>query len=259
MRQIPKDRHMPFWRTFALVLLAVASVSAQEIHFVPDVDTLSLWGTCVAPGFTWNIVPVDSVTDQIVIHPYADGGLFVGQPPWGILERYDSAYFEVYDTVRPALYGLRYTYHGSLWDSVDCYLSPDSMVVSGNGQFDLTLYVYHGSSTVDTAVMRFRTYHTGLSVKNDIDRGVSAMTVGQNFPNPFNHGTGLTISLSRGAEIQVDVFDILGHRVQTVAQKFFDVGVHYIWWEPKDVSTGIYLLTLRSPEAVAVVRCALVK
>jgi hypothetical protein len=67
------------------------------------------------------------------------------------------------------------------------------------------------------------------------------------------------ISLSRGAEIQVEVFDILGHRVQPVAREFFDAGVHYIWWEPRDVSTGIYLLTLRSPEAVAVVRCVFVK
>jgi hypothetical protein len=46
MRQMRNSKHLQLSRSLALLLLAVPSVSAQEIHFLPDVDTLSPWGTC---------------------------------------------------------------------------------------------------------------------------------------------------------------------------------------------------------------------
>jgi len=137
VRQFFKCHHVR-GRTIVLLLALFSSTACgQEIVLVPAVDTLSMWGTCLPPGFYWDLSHVDSVTDRIVVH--SPEGLYLGEPPNAIVERYDSAYFEVRDTVRSLQYKLRYT-HFSPWYPIDCYLPIDSHIYAENGPFNLTLY-----------------------------------------------------------------------------------------------------------------------
>jgi len=67
----------------------------------------------------------------------------------------------------------------------------------------------------------------------------------QNYPNPFNPATVIAYTLSSASEVRLDVFDILGRRLTTLADGSRDAGVHRVIWDGRDengtgVSSGIY-------------------
>jgi flagellar hook assembly protein FlgD len=46
----------------------------------------------------------------------------------------------------------------------------------------------------------------------------------------------------------MDIFDLNGRLVKTVADKFFESGEHQIQWNAEDVNDGIYFLKIESDE-----------
>jgi PKD repeat protein len=71
----------------------------------------------------------------------------------------------------------------------------------------------------------------------------------QNYPNPFNPATVIAYTLSLPGEVRLDVFDILGRRLTTLADGVRDAGVHRVIWDGRDeggasVASGIYFYRL---------------
>jgi hypothetical protein len=71
----------------------------------------------------------------------------------------------------------------------------------------------------------------------------------QNFPNPFNSTTSISVKLPHDSKIRLDVYDVLGRRVATLADGDYAGGTHTFLWEGLDdrglpVSSGIYLYRL---------------
>src|SRR5512143_1961927 len=124
----------------ALLSFSPVSQSAgQSITFYPDVDSLALWGTCTPGGFRWHPMTDSSGSDRVVIHPY--WGEFVrGTPPYHIVERYDSAFFTVPDSLHLNRYELWCTCF--FWDSPDRRRVPsDSATFVLPGPFFISLVV----------------------------------------------------------------------------------------------------------------------
>lgn len=77
----------------------------------------------------------------------------------------------------------------------------------------------------------------------------SQLSLYQNYPNPFNPSTTIRYSLPEQSDIRIDIYDILGRRVETLVQKEQPAGYHQVVWDGKDkngktVSTGIYFYKL---------------
>jgi len=75
-------------------------------------------------------------------------------------------------------------------------------------------------------------------------------TLDQNYPNPFNPATAFSFSLPRSGQVRVDIFDILGRTVRTLADKQMNAGMHTIYWDGNDgdgqpAASGIYLYRVR--------------
>ena len=75
----------------------------------------------------------------------------------------------------------------------------------------------------------------------------------QNYPNPFNPSTSIEYNLPKAAKIKIEVFNILGSRVVTLADKKQSAGVHSIKWDGKDesgvfVGSGVYFYKISTPE-----------
>jgi hypothetical protein len=71
----------------------------------------------------------------------------------------------------------------------------------------------------------------------------------QNFPNPFNSSTSMTVRLPRDARIRLDIFSVLGQYVKTVGEGEFSAGVHTFFWDGTDasgegVASGVYFYRL---------------
>jgi hypothetical protein len=75
----------------------------------------------------------------------------------------------------------------------------------------------------------------------DVDGVPVAMSVMQNFPNPFNPTTTLAFRLAEDASVTVTVFDMLGREVGTlVDREDFDAGVQTLDFDASGLASGIY-------------------
>jgi len=81
----------------------------------------------------------------------------------------------------------------------------------------------------------------------------------QNYPNPFNASTTISYSLSKPADIRIEIFDILGRRVQTLFSGLQEAGEHTVNWRSGDVSSGVYYYRINSKESSWSRSCLLIK
>lgn len=66
-------------------------------------------------------------------------------------------------------------------------------------------------------------------------------------PNPFNPRTTITFVVPRGTQASVDVHDVRGRRVRTLADGWWEAGAHHVVWDGRDeenapVATGAYFV-----------------
>lgn len=71
----------------------------------------------------------------------------------------------------------------------------------------------------------------------------------QNYPNPFNPSTAIGFALPNGSNVTIEIFDVLGARVRTVADKYFEAGEHTVIWDGRtatgeEASSGVYYYRL---------------
>ena len=67
-----------------------------------------------------------------------------------------------------------------------------------------------------------------------------------NYPNPFNPETNIQFTLPQPSNVKIDVYNIAGELITSLANNDFNIGTHSVKWNGKDnsgnsVSSGIYL------------------
>jgi len=85
-----------------------------------------------------------------------------------------------------------------------------------------------------------------------------------NHPNPFNSETMIRFSLTKNADVEIEIFNINGQHVRSLAQGRYAAGIHTLRWDGRDdretlVSSGIYLCQIKSGENRIVRRMTLSK
>ena len=86
----------------------------------------------------------------------------------------------------------------------------------------------------------------------------------QNYPNPFNANTLINFFLPYTTEIEVLVLNVRGQLVKTLYKGGEENGYHSVVWNGTDqkglpVSSGIYLITLRSDAELKSVQVILLR
>lgn len=66
----------------------------------------------------------------------------------------------------------------------------------------------------------------------------------QNRPNPFNPTTEISFSLPEASGVKLEVFNIRGQKVTTLADGTYSAGEHTITWDASDMSSGVYFYRL---------------
>ena len=92
----------------------------------------------------------------------------------------------------------------------------------------------------------------------------SKVSLGSNYPNPFNPSTTLAFSLARDGRVQLSVMDVRGHRVATLLDEHRSAGEHTVVWNGQDDSgrqaaSGMYFVILESDGQRAVRKIAMLK
>jgi hypothetical protein len=65
-----------------------------------------------------------------------------------------------------------------------------------------------------------------------------------NYPNPFNPNTRVVFEVAQNDQISLDVFDISGRLVQTIASGQYDAGIHSVEFSAAGLPSGVYFARL---------------
>ncbi len=81
----------------------------------------------------------------------------------------------------------------------------------------------------------------------------------QNYPNPFNPSTVIAFALPTASPVRLDIYNILGQNVATLADRQMDAGRHEIRFEADNRPSGIYFYRLTHSEGTLTRKMLLVK
>jgi hypothetical protein len=89
------------------------------------------------------------------------------------------------------------------------------------------------------------------------------LALAQNTPNPFSGRTTVAFTLPEPATVRVEVYDLAGRRVNTLAEGNWSAGLHTLTWDGRDdrgqsLASGIYFIRLHSGRTELVRRAVLV-
>lgn len=65
------------------------------------------------------------------------------------------------------------------------------------------------------------------------------------YPNPFNSQTTIKFNLAKKENVNLDIFDVVGKKIETLMKGLQPVGESEVIWTPKNLSNGVYLYKLQ--------------
>ena len=81
----------------------------------------------------------------------------------------------------------------------------------------------------------------------------------QNYPNPFNGMTNVEYSLSEPGIVTVELFDVLGRKVETLVHGYQSQGSHDIKLNAGSLASGVYMCRLLTPYRATTIKLVLEK
>ena len=143
--------------------------------------------------------------------------------------------------------------------------SVEIRVLHGGMEYAATATWSAGTGTFGDLFMAVSELTLGEVLDNDdVWFGPESYTLNQNYPNPFNPVTQISFDAGVSGDVSIIVYDILGNKVKTIMSGFVTPGNYVASWDATDesgnnVSSGVYIYSLISPEQTISKRMLLVK
>ncbi len=165
--------------------------------------------------------------------------------------------------------GSNLTYFWNFGDGNTSTLQYPNYTYATNGPFQICLTVDDGSGCNDTycdsisagglvyksAGFSMATLAPVLTSieNNELTSHVNA------YPNPFKNSITIELNLSEQGPVQIFISNLLGEKVNTIANRDMNVGVNKLQWDAEDIPNGIYLLNIKTNNATHVKKLILSK
>ena len=103
-----------------------------------------------------------------------------------------------------------------------------------------------------------------LGAETDIDNRRDNLiperfAITQNYPNPFNAQTAINYDLPSASDVKIDIYDILGCKVETLMQGEQQAGYHQVMWNASDYSSGVYFYRIEAGDFAETKKMILLK
>ena len=109
-----------------------------------------------------------------------------------------------------------------------------------------------------------------LNISEDlvgVDGGIAApkeFALHNNYPNPFNPVTNITYDIAQNSEVTLEIYNVMGQRVRTLAQGSHEPGRYRIMWNATNdygqaLSSGMYIYRIQAGDFVSVKKLILMK
>ena len=89
---------------------------------------------------------------------------------------------------------------------------------------------------------------------NNIDFSLSAP-----YPNPFNPSVNFEVNVMDTQNIDIDIFDIYGNKIQNIYSGFLNYGLHNFSWNASNFSAGVYIIQCKSKNNILTEKVYLIK
>jgi len=81
-------------------------------------------------------------------------------------------------------------------------------------------------------------------LKNTLRQLPDDFQLGQNYPNPFNPAAEISFSLDKPSHVILEVYNLLGQKVETLVNESRDAGNYSVIWDAKKHASGVYFYRL---------------
>jgi hypothetical protein len=100
-----------------------------------------------------------------------------------------------------------------------------------------------------------------ISVSNLLDEMsvLSEFRLYQNYPNPFNPFTTIDYTVPQTSHVIINVYDVLGNKIQTLVNEFKNPGSYSINFEGSELSSGLYFYRIIANDFVQTKKMLLLK
>ncbi|MFH2057246.1 MAG: T9SS type A sorting domain-containing protein, partial [bacterium] len=87
----------------------------------------------------------------------------------------------------------------------------------------------------------------------------NAISLRENYPNPFNPTTTISYSLPEAAPVRLEIFNVVGQQVTTLVDQYQSPGDYQIEWNASSVASGVYFYRLTVNDFVETKKMILTK
>ncbi len=110
----------------------------------------------------------------------------------------------------------------------------------------------------------FKAGNVAILVPTDINDDINSslpteFTLSQNYPNPFNPSTIISFSLPTASDITLEIFNVLGQRVVTLASGRYAAGRHQFEFDASELTSGLFFYRLTHQNGVETKKMLLLK
>jgi len=98
-----------------------------------------------------------------------------------------------------------------------------------------------------------------LFVYNLRQNSANSFSLRPYYPNPFNNTTAIPFTLDKALPVKITVYNNLGQEVEIVFKGTLPAGNHQQWWNAGGFSSGVYTVTLESPQKIQSQKVILIK
>ncbi len=102
-----------------------------------------------------------------------------------------------------------------------------------------------------------------MSIETDTDEDDTPIpgnfALFQNYPNPFNATTSIKYNLPVASGVTIEIYNILGRKVETLVQGEQPAGYHQVVWDAEDASSGFYFYRIQAGDFAETRRMVLLK
>ncbi len=111
--------------------------------------------------------------------------------------------------------------------------------VNGDGLLDLAMGL-----SGQPCVLVF--LNTGSVSVDEKPSKPESYTLSQNYPNPFNAATLIKYEITRPSDVRIEIYDLLGNKVETLVSEYQEAGTHSVVWNGKDSPSGVYFYKIKA-------------
>jgi len=86
------------------------------------------------------------------------------------------------------------------------------------------------------------------TISKTFDKSPKSFSLKQNYPNPFNPSTKIKYTLPKSEKVKIEIFNLLGQKINTLLNKQMPSGSHEVEFIAKDLPSGVYLYRIEAGE-----------